>query len=85
MKFTLGFILGAATAAVIVHYLNSEEGEAMVEKLKKDGGDLGNKLAELGKEMISEAKSAVGIKTEGPKQHWPVAEPELPLTYNNIN
>jgi hypothetical protein len=85
MKFTLGFILGAAAAAVIVQYLNSEEGEAMVEKVKKDAGEMGEKLTSFGKEIVQEAKTAMGAKGDGDTQTQTSGQPEPGFSYNNIN
>lgn len=84
MKFTLGFILGAAVAALVVDYLNSEKGGALLGKLKMDFSKPGANTTSFGRELFQEAKTELPAKP-GNDQHWPVAEPELPLNYNNIN
>jgi gas vesicle protein len=60
MKFTLGLLLGAAVGAVVVHYLNTTEGKALVSKVKKDAGEMGDNLTEFTDDLVQKGKSLMG-------------------------
>ena len=65
MKFTLGLLIGAAAVAVVAHYLNSKEGQALINKVKRDADEVGDNLyalteglAEKGNSILGQAKEA---------------------------
>ena len=57
MKFSLGLIVGAATAAIVAHYLNTREGQALIDKVKQDTDDLGDNLSALCTGLVEKGKS----------------------------
>ncbi len=60
MKFTLGVLLGATVTAIIIHYLNTEEGKALVDKVKKDAEEVSDNLSELAENLVEKGKSIIG-------------------------
>ncbi|MDB5210270.1 MAG: hypothetical protein JWQ30_1097, partial [Sediminibacterium sp.] len=44
MKFTLGLLAGAVIGAAVVHYLHTREGRALVDKIKDDVDEVGEKF-----------------------------------------
>ncbi|MCW3087456.1 MAG: hypothetical protein JWQ78_842 [Sediminibacterium sp.] len=63
MKFTLGLLLGAAAGAAVVHYLNSAEGRALVDKIKGDVDEVSENISNAADTIVSKTKSFMG-KTE---------------------
>ena len=64
MKFTLGFLLGASVGAAVVHYLNSKEGIALVNKVKEDVSEVSNNLSGLADDIVNTGKSFIGKEKE---------------------
>lgn len=60
MKFTLGLILGASVGAVVVYYLNTAEGKALVNKVKNDADEVSENLTGLADDLVSKTKSLIG-------------------------
>jgi gas vesicle protein len=63
MKFTLGLLLGATVGAAVVHYLNTSEGKALVDKVKEDVDDVSCSISGIADDIVSKGKSLLG-KTE---------------------
>lgn len=57
IKFTMGLLLGAAAGAAIIHYLDTPEGQAMAERIKKDISGIGDKLDDLAADIMEKGKS----------------------------
>ena len=64
MKFTLGFLLGASVGAAVVHYLNSIEGIALVNKVKEDVSEVSDNLNGLADTIVNTGKSFLGKEKE---------------------
>jgi hypothetical protein len=64
MKISLGLLLGAAVAGVVVHYLNTPEGKAFVDRVKKDADDLGGNLSGTVDDLVNKGKSIFGNAKE---------------------
>ncbi len=64
MKFTLGFLLGASVGAAVVHYLNSNEGIALVNKVKDDVSGVSENLTGLAEGFVNTGKSILGKEKE---------------------
>lgn len=64
MKFTLGFLLGASVGAAVVHYLNSNEGIALVNKVKDDVNEVSDNLTGLADDIVNKGKSILGKEKE---------------------
>ncbi|MBV9988891.1 MAG: YtxH domain-containing protein [Chitinophagaceae bacterium] len=64
MKISLGLLLGAAVAGIVVHYLNTPEGKAFVDRVKKDAEDLGGNLNGTVDDLVSKGKSIFGNAKE---------------------
>lgn len=64
MKFTLGLLLGAVTAAAVVHYLNTTEGKALINRVKKDADEVGDNLTEFADDLVDKGKSILGKKED---------------------
>lgn len=60
MKISLGLLIGAATAAVVVHYLNTPEGKAFVDRIKRDVDDMGENVNGMVDELVTKGKSVFG-------------------------
>lgn len=60
MKISLGLLIGAATAAIVVHYLNSPEGKAFVDRVKRDVEDMGDNVNDMVDELVTKGKSVFG-------------------------
>ncbi len=60
MKFTLGLLVGVAATAFVAHYLNSREGQALVDRVKQDADELGDNLVALKEGLIEKGKSLLG-------------------------
>jgi gas vesicle protein len=57
IKFVAGLLIGAAAGAAIIHFLNTEEGKAFTQKLKKDAADVEDELASMADDLIHKGKS----------------------------
>ena len=60
MKFTFGLLIGAVATAVVAHYLNSREGQALINKVKQDADEVGDNLHALTEGLIEKGKSILG-------------------------
>jgi gas vesicle protein len=60
MKFTLGLLLGATVGAAVVHYLNTYEGKALVDKVKEDVDDVSGTISGIADDIVSKGKSLLG-------------------------
>ena len=56
MKFLIGIIAGAA----VIHFLSTDQGKSLVDKLKDQAGDLGSDLLKKGTSLFSAAKDQAG-------------------------
>ncbi len=79
MKFTLGFILGASVGAAVVHYLNTSEGKALVNKVKADAEEVSENLTGLADDLAAKTKSLIG---KGDEQSVETGETILILDLN---
>lgn len=66
MKLPLGLLIGTAATALVVHYLNTEEGQALIEKIKKDAEELGANLGGLANDLFEKGKSLANIQDDTP-------------------
>ena len=64
MKFTLGLVIGASVGAAVVHYLNTAEGKALVNKVKNDAGEAGENLYGIADQLATKTKSIMGMAEE---------------------
>lgn len=64
MKFTLGLLIGASVGAAVVHYLNTAEGKALVNKVKNDADEAGENLYSIADQLASKTKSLLGVAEE---------------------
>lgn len=64
MKFTLGLLLGATVGATVVHYLNTSEGKALVNRVKDDADEVSCSISGLTEEIVSKGKSLLGMAEE---------------------
>jgi hypothetical protein len=62
-KFAFGLLIGIAAGAAIVHYLETEEGKAFADRIKKDLSDLGDNLEEMASDIVAKGRSFMD-KTE---------------------
>lgn len=60
MKFTLGFLFGAAIGGIVVHYLRSEEGSALTDRIRQDANDISERLADIGNTISEKARNLTG-------------------------
>lgn len=60
MKFTLGLLIGTAATAVVIHYINSFEGRALINRVKNDADELGDNLQALKEGLVEKGKSFLG-------------------------
>lgn len=56
-KFAFGLLIGIAAGAAIIHYLETEEGKAFADRIKKDLSDLGDNLEDLASDVIAKGRS----------------------------
>ncbi len=61
---SIKFIAGLAIGAAIVHFLNTEEGQALIGRVKKDAARVENDLTTLTDGLIQKGRSLVGITDE---------------------
>lgn len=67
MKFTFGLLAGITIGAAVVHYLSSREGKALVNKIKDDVDEVGEKFSELAEDLVQKGKSLIGnTNQDGP-------------------
>jgi gas vesicle protein len=64
MKFTLGLVIGASVGAAIVHYLNTPEGKALVNKVKKDADEVSENVTGLAEDIVQKTKSIIGKRED---------------------
>lgn len=64
MKFTLGLIIGASIGAAVVHYLNTLEGKALVNKIKNDVDEAGENLSGMADQLVNKTNSLLGKAEE---------------------
>lgn len=64
MKFTLGLVIGASVGAAVVHYLNTLEGKALVNKIKNDADEAGENLSGMADQLVSKTNSILGKSEE---------------------
>ena len=60
MKFTFGLLAGMAIGAAVVHYLSSREGKALVNRIKDDVDEMGEKFSDLAEDIVQKGKSLIG-------------------------
>jgi gas vesicle protein len=63
MKFTFGLLAGIAVGAALTHYLTSKEGGALIDKIKEDIDDIGEKISELVENLVAKGKSTAETET----------------------
>lgn len=68
MKFTLGVIVGAAAATLVVHYLNTREGKALVDKVKHDADCVSENLTGLADGIVQKGRSFLGTDNNTTQQ-----------------
>ena len=61
---SIKFIAGLAIGAAIVHFLNTEEGQALIGRVKKDAAKVEDDLTTLTDGLIQKGRSLVGITDE---------------------
>ena len=64
MKFTLGLLIGASVGAAVVHYLNTYEGKALVNKIKNDADEASENLSGMADQLVSKTNSLLGKTQE---------------------
>jgi hypothetical protein len=61
---SIKFIAGLAIGAAIVHFLNTEEGQALIGRVKKDAAKVEDDLTTLTDGLLQKGRSLVGITDE---------------------
>jgi hypothetical protein len=64
VKFAMGLLIGAAAGAVLMHYLNTPEGKAFVEKVKDDISEMGEKVSDVAEDIIEKGRSIIQADEE---------------------
>ena len=65
MKFTFGLLAGIAIGAAVVHYLNTREGKALVDKIKDDADEIGEELSSFAEDLVEKGKSIISSGQPG--------------------
>jgi hypothetical protein len=61
---TIKFIAGLAIGAAVVHFLNTEEGKALIRRFKKDVESVEDDLTSLSEGLMEKGKSLIGQTKE---------------------